>query len=440
MVQIFLAMIILVVSATALARPWVGISSYYFLSILGPQYIWWWNFEGLRASLFVALCTLAGVAFSIVKHRCDFSFLYTRLNKVVLVLWLFLTASYFFGPFVADYSFSGRSPSQIFSLFNTIFVMYFCSVLSINNRDSLRFLSLAIVVATAYLTYWANSQYFSENWSNFNFGRLMGPRSPVGGSVYADENMFATFFVTGLPFVYYLGQGMKNAWIRYLLWAIIPMGCHAIFLTGSRGGLIGIGVALLFAVYLSNKRYLALPILLVAFLFYQWQAGSIMKERSEIITQYEEDRSAGDRLTAWSGGLSMVLSHPVTGVGLASFVTALPNYIDTRPMQAHNTFIQFTSESGIGAGIAYLAIILLFFANARRIRTWCLDHGDSPEGRSIERYNNASTVSFAGLLACSIFLSLNTYEIFFILLIFNNSLDLLCSGLSDLAQTHPLVA
>ncbi len=56
-------------------------------------------------------------------------------------------------------------------------------------------------------------------------------------------------------------------------------------------------------------------------------------------------------LTAWEGGLRMVMSHPLTGVGLSSFITALPDYIESRHMVAHNTLVQFAAESGVGAGL-----------------------------------------------------------------------------------------
>ena len=42
--------------------------------------------------------------------------------------------------------------------------------------------------------------------------------------------------------------------------------------------------------------------------------------------------------------------------------------------------------------------------------------------KQIEIYNNAITASFSGLIVCSLFLSLNTYETFFVLLLFNNAL------------------
>jgi hypothetical protein len=44
----------------------------------------------------------------------------------------------------------------------------------------------------------------------------------------------------------------------------------------------------------------------------------------------------------------------------------------------------------------------------------------------INLYNKAGTASFSGLIVCSLFLSLNVYEIFFVLLLFNNALYQIC--------------
>ncbi|WP_041532306.1 O-antigen ligase family protein [Pelobacter propionicus] len=429
--KILLLLLIMVTGFSALMRPWIGISSYYFLSLLGPQYIWWWVFDGVRVSLLVAGFAIAGIGIDLLKGNLAPRLLKTRLNLYVLLLWVFLAVSYWLGPFVDLYASGGRTPEQIFSLMNNVFLFYFCATITVDDLKKIRYLTLVMVVSVIYLAYWANDQYLSANWSQFNMGRLMGPRSIGGGSIYGDENAFAMFFVTGLPFVFYLGMEVRKKWLRYLLWAVIPLGGHAIFLTGSRGGLLGICVTLFVGLFLSKRKILAIPVLLGAFMFYQWQAGSVMKDRSEIIAEYEGDRSATDRLDAWGGGVKMILTHPVTGVGLGSFVTALPIFIEHRPMVAHNTLIQFAAESGLGAGVCYVLLIYTFYRNARRVLLRCNAEKSDETAKRIDQYNKTCMISFSGLVVCSLFLSLNTYEIFFFLLIINNSLAQICQEKLD---------
>lgn len=420
--------LILMISASGIcfmARPWLGIATYYLLAILGPQYIWWWIFDDLRVSYWVAIFTFIGIAVNTMKKKFDFSFLRTRQNLLLLFLWLFIVISYYFGPYVSEFNSPGLKPDQLLSITNNIFLCYFCATLLINDINKLRYLSIIIAITTVYLVYWANAQYVMANWSQFNNGRLMGPADLNGGSIYRDENAFAMLFVTGLPFVYYMGFEISKKWLRCALWCVIPFGCHAVFLTGSRGGLLGLGVVTLFCLLNSKRRLLAVPVILLLIMFYQWQAGSVMKQRGELISDYKGESSAEQRLTAWKGGLKMMEEHPLTGVGLGSFITALPLYYDTEARVAHNTLIQFTAESGFGAGLCYLIIVYTFIRNSRIISLKSREQDGQPYAQFLQNYNNASKVSFLGLIVCSLFLSLNTYEIFFFLLIFNNSLTVL---------------
>jgi O-antigen ligase len=151
-----------------------------------------------------------------------------------------------------------------------------------------------------------------------------------------------------------------------------------------------------------------------------------MKNRSEIITEYEGESSAEDRLNAWQGGFRMIAAHPVVGVGVGSYHVALPHYIESRPMVAHNTFIQFSAESGVFAGMAYLALVSMVFLNYFRIASWCRKNPDHEHNNLVLNINNACTLSFAGLIVCSSFLSLNYFEVFFFLMLLSNSLHLLC--------------
>lgn len=425
--KILLFTIIAAAGFKALLQPWIGIVAYYTLALLGPQYIWWWNFEGLRVSFIVAVCTLAGISLKLLQGGCDFDYLKTRQNFWVFVLWFSIVLSYYFGPFVTS---DPLASARLFSITNNIFLFYFCSCLIINDIKQLRYLGLILIISTLYLTWWANSQYLTAlstgNWSAFNWGRLMGPRNVDGYSIYGDENAFALVFVTGIPFIYYAALAIERKWLRYALYGSIPLAWHAVFLTASRGGLVGLGVVTILIALLGTRKILVVPLLISFVFFYQWQAGNVMQGRSAYIVNYQEESSADMRIAAWKGGVKMIETHPITGVGLGKFALALPMYADTSPRIAHNTFIQFAAESGIGAGLAYLMAIYLFFRNALRIYGWCRDPANHERSRWVETLNNASIVSFAGLTVCALFLSLTTYEIFFYLLIINNTLAVWC--------------
>jgi len=395
--------------------------AYYCLAILGPQYIWWWNFEGLRVTLIVALSTMIAFGYYLISGMINFALLYTKLNAAVVVLWSALVLSYFFGSYT-DLTMASRNglPWILLNSANKIFLFYLISTVLIDDLKKAKVFSGIIIVSTIYLIYWANYQYFTQNWYAFNHGRLMGPHSITGASIYADENTFAMFFVSGIPFLFYFGLYQLKGIKRYLLWLLVPMGWHAIFLTGSRGGLVGLSVTLFMGVMFSNKKKLAFLIIPLFFVAYQWQAGALLQNRSSTIANYERDSSAEDRLEAWAAAFNMMNANPLTGVGIGSFIQAMYDYSDKQPRATHSTPLQFGAEAGYFALLSYCYIIIYFFYRSYKIRSFLkiFKHKISDEDWQVLMYlNEANIISFSGLIVCSLFLSLNYYEIFFYLLI-----------------------
>jgi len=202
------------------------------------------------------------------------------------------------------------------------------------------------------MTYWANMQYLDGRW----FRRLSGPVGLGGSGLYKDKNMFALLFVTGLPFIYYLGFYFQNIFLRLSCWLIIPFGWHAIFLTGFRG-LLGLVVTALMITLKSKKKLIGFVFLIILAIAYIWQGGLTMKERAGTIGDYETKSSAKTRTQAWSAAVNMMKDNPIFGVGVASFGPAFPFYSNDQPRVAHNTFFQIAASWGVIGGAMFLLII-----------------------------------------------------------------------------------
>jgi len=162
--------------------------------------------------------------------------------------------------------------------------------------------------------------------------------------------------------------------------------------------------------------------LIPAFLLaYVCQGGSTIKGRAKTIKTYEEESSARTRLEAWEAGLRMMSAHPFTGVGIASFGQAFPYFSDKTPRMAHNTFIQIAAESGVLAGLFYVLFMLgcmwTLFKNRDKFE----------EGSFCYYLSDATLVSLCGFLVCSLFLTLNGFEVQFYLVILANSLGYLAT-------------
>jgi O-antigen ligase len=208
-------------------------------------------------------------------------------------------------------------------------------------------------------------------------------------------------------------------------------------LTASRGALLAIaGVLLVFLLRVEKKAVGLLVVVLFGVTFI-WQAGDIMKSRSATIQDYEEEDSAAKRLDAWEASIGMMLAHPLTGVGFASFGQAFPDFSDSVPRIAHNTFFQIAGEYGIiGAG-AYLVLLLSTLNRLRKNGIGLRAYRGTEPGWFYYCLNEACLLGLTGFFVCALFLSLETYDIFYYLLILANGTLLGSAHLMRQRESEP---
>lgn len=420
------------VAIMSLSRPWIGVVAAYVFAVLTPQAVWYWNFDGIRPVLMIFLPTMVGFIIAAMRNQLNFEILKNRRMLFLAILWLAYTSSYYFGPFVdAGGPYRFTDPDWAMSTLHKVFVLFFIACVCIDSQKKANIFAGVLVVSAIYLTYWANSRYLSGT----VFGRLAGPVDVTGTSIYSDENNFAMLFVVSTPFLWYLGFYFRNRILRWGLWLVIPLAWHAVFLTASRGGLVGLAVTTAVIAWRSKNKafgFLLIPAFVVVYL---WQAGDLMRGRAETIEDFRVETSASTRLEAWETATLMVKDNLVTGVGLSSFGPAFPSYSEYRPREAHNTFLQISAESGIVAGLMYLLIVLStlksLWRNGMRLRNV------EPDARLPIEYfvNEATLVSFFGLVVCSLFLSLQMFEIFFYLCVLANSILYLTEKDRSVAET-----
>ena len=438
--RIFFLALLSSVSVVALMRPWIGVVCAYLLVVLTPQAVWYWNFEDIRPVYWVLLPTILGFLLQLTAKKYDLSILANKRVVFALILWMGFTLSYYAGPFVdvgGPYRFS--DPAAGAETLNKFFLLFFIACICVNSERALKALVAVVLVSAVYLTYWANEKYLSGQ----VFGRLPGPSDANGIGVYRDENNFAMLFVVAQPFLWHMGFAFKAKWQRWALWLIIPFTWHAIFLTASRGGLVGVAVTTLILALRSKNRMLGLLLLPAFFVVYQWQAGDLMKSRAETISEFRTETSAATRIEAWTAAVRMVADNPLTGVGLASFGPAFPEYSDRQPREAHNTLLQISAESGVIAGVMYALIvgisILALWKNGNLMRKRVEQEGREGSANMLYLINESALVAMCGLAVCSLFLSLQQFEIFYYLGVMINAVLYLSNRPANTASTASTV-
>jgi len=184
-------------------------------------------------------------------------------------------------------------------------------------------------------------------------------------------NAEAQYFEFFIPVTFLLWLTARNFRGRSLSFGALILGLLGLVVTFSRGGLIGIVVAIICVLILSrrfqlisNKKFLAILSLgLSMFIFVTSIGYKYFMYRPE---------AASARVHLAKVGLEMVKSHPFLGVGLNNHLILKPEY-DPRsyafPLATHNQFILIASEVGIPGLIFFLGFfgltILLTLRAAR---------------------------------------------------------------------------
>jgi O-antigen ligase len=198
---------------------------------------------------------------------------------------------------------------------------------------------------------------------------------------------------------------------RILLVAILVGIIGAIALTQSRGG----GLALiLVSIFLLLRRpsikTMAVGVVLLAAALVVTPVTYL--ERMETVTEVgdADDKSLDHRLHFVVLGVEVFIRHPILGVGLGNFGTAISE-IDPKfgPGQAaHNMYLEFFVENGLFAGLLFLTILASAFFTLMRFGKL-----DYVEPRSYD-LGFCFAMSLIGVLFTALFLSVGSRPIIWI--------------------------
>lgn len=195
-----------------------------------------------------------------------------------------------------------------------------------------------------------------------------------------DPNDLAAALVPGVILAFALfGIGIR--WWRWLYLAAALIGLLSMFLTASRGGLIGFAAALVVWLVVGGRwrRRIAVAtgsVLGGGVLYYLLAAPAGLAER------ISDPGDGSGRLDIWWLGWRVFEDRPVLGAGMGNFSTATPQYlvepglvaradrILVMPKVAHNMYLSMLSELGLPGFVLFTGITLsslLLMAMAARI-------------------------------------------------------------------------
>ena len=334
----------------ALKRPYVGLLLYFFVYYMHPPGKYWGSFlPEMRWTLIVALITLI----STFLHEKNLkAWLKPKETKWFVALFVFVCLQ------MTWVSYPSFHQEYLVLLFKLL-ILYFLIVTLINTEKRLMGVVIANAVGAAYIGLNALQTHQS---GRFEAAGLPGIK---------DGNLLAIHLVPIILMTSVLI--LTNLKRRYLVFVPLALVANLFFMTGSRGGLVGLFAAGLFFIWYSPKekkveviKWASTAVLLGSMLI-----GPLIIERINKIVTAEQtediDKSAYSRFVIIEAQLEMFKENPILGFGHRGTLIQSPYYVDEEFMTqtkiggrraSHNVTMSFLVDHGLVGSSFFLILVV----------------------------------------------------------------------------------
>lgn len=193
-----------------------------------------------------------------------------------------------------------------------------------------------------------------------------------------NENDLGLMLALSLPMTLYLLSRRKNPLLVPLYWIHIGLSLTALFLAGSRAGLVSAAVGMIMFPLIMSRlpRWQRIAFFVVCGAGLIGGLSLIPQDTWERIATMGTDISQGTlthRTVIWSAGLEVFRDHPIVGIGSGAYGTAIVRAVDI-PFVAHNSFLSVLVELGVIGAMLWVGLIgcLFLYASHARYDERCL--------------------------------------------------------------------
>jgi len=235
----------------------------------------------------------------------------------------------------------------IFQEFGKVILCYAVILLVVRQEKGFRFILWTIFLCAAWMAFNGILQ--------IQTGYGFGDSVPLWRSeynvfqirafgIFNDPNDLCLVFILVLPLLYSEFRVASNAVIKWSAFALMPLMITAVWLTNSRGGIMGIfGMVVGYAILKTKgiKRWISILI-----------PGMIISIFAP--SRFSSQQSGVDigRVDAWGIGLQEFLHHPIFGIGYGYFIEIGGGKV------AHNSYVHALTEMGL---VGYMPWFILIF-------------------------------------------------------------------------------
>lgn len=293
----------------------------------------------------------------------------------LLVLFALLLAWITLGYTVSAYPWAVREELLNFAKLGLILVI---GVNVLRTRSHIRF--FIIFWLGCFALYPLRGTYFNYFIGGYTtFGRALW------NYVYSNPNDLAALSLLQLSMAVGILVTEPKGWFKKAAFLGVFMIALLIFLTQSRGGLLGFAVFALFALVGYRKKAQSLALGITVALVVAMFAPSSVWDRlgglteatdTENLDQVDEEGSAEQRWLIWQTAVEIIRDHPATGVGWGAYPQANAAYApmtgggETRlgARDTHSTYLNVLAETGYPGFLLFCTLVFGTLWQVDRVR------------------------------------------------------------------------
>jgi hypothetical protein len=178
-----------------------------------------------------------------------------------------------------------------------------------------------------------------------------------GGGIFGNSNDMALFLVTIVPIAIALLLGSRSLPRKFLFGGCAILMVAGIVLTYSRGGFIGLLVALGFFAWKAGRRHrveIVAAGLLIVVAFLALVPGYALRLASIIVPSLDPVGSSEARSGELLRSLYVAIRHPLLGIGMGNYAPEM----SYRGLVTHNSYTQVAAEMGSAALVCYTRFVV----------------------------------------------------------------------------------
>ncbi len=353
--------------AATFLYPMIGLFLYLLFYLIRPQELFpYISVMSYPYEKFIAIFIAVSIVINYLIRGRKF-----ELFDIDIGILLFLAAA-FLSVFPAIWV-SGAKDTYIIFVKST--AVYFFLTRIVNTQKKFNVVIWFYALSVGFIAVSSTINYYMGNYEvAMHIERAAGLGGEKGA--HSDPNSMAASLVLGFPFIFYLMKSHKGTFLKFFLTAVMAIILWTIIISGSRGGMLGAIIMLGLIAFHSRHRALSLVIAVITIAVLGAAMPEQYVERFSSIVHYnnlEDGTGAADsaqgRIRGFLVGMEILLTRPVTGVGIGCFSTYNHEYHGSW-LQAHNLIGQLAGELGLLGIFTFAFFIYKVTKNIKFIREY----------------------------------------------------------------------